>query len=202
MQRSNPDEATVTRTLRRLWANQWARGLLVAISAWAGVEVIRQISTAPPRRGDPGLLWRLFVERQCGADAAGQWECDQSASVVGFVVILVAGAVLIAALDAWWRDWRAFREGNAPDRWRAQYIEHALRYAEYQWVPCPEKDIGPHWWEAQIPGFDGPKGHSVDRDYARRALRDDLDRWITERRRAGEPLPIVDGMSIGIRVEP
>jgi hypothetical protein len=118
----------------------------------------------------------------------------------GFALLVVCLAVPIALwiLWQWTQDWRAYRVWTAKDRLVAQYARAAVRHAEFCAVAAPYLHTG-CMYEGRIPGIDGVTAEGVSRDICRHNLEQAVVKWVDERQADGEPLPIVDGIELGIR---
>ena len=74
-----------------------------------------------------------------------------------------------------------------------QYIRAAMQRAEYR-----QLDSGD--WFADVPGFDGVWADGPSVESCRAELEDVLGEWLLLKVRDGDPLPVVDGLELNVRV--
>lgn len=76
------------------------------------------------------------------------------------------------------------------------YINAAMRRAKYEILPEDQSYYG------EIPGFDGVFANASSLEECRVELMSTLEDWILFRVSRHLPLPVVDGLSLGVGVPP
>lgn len=76
-----------------------------------------------------------------------------------------------------------------------KYLAAMMRHAEY-------KDLGAEGWFAHVTGVQGPWANAATREETERELRSVLEDWLLLGLRFGDPLPVVDGIDLNVKLEP
>jgi predicted RNase H-like HicB family nuclease len=74
-----------------------------------------------------------------------------------------------------------------------RYIQAAMNHAHYEILP----EDGSYYGE--IPGFEGIYANTASLEVCREELQEVLEEWLVLRVSQRLPLPVVDGISLGIR---
>ena len=73
-----------------------------------------------------------------------------------------------------------------------EYIQKAVERAEY-------KRLDDGTWFVEIPGFEGVWANAKSVEECRRELIEVLEEWLVLKIRDGDPIPVVDGISLMAR---
>lgn len=73
------------------------------------------------------------------------------------------------------------------------YIRAAMQCAEY-------KKLDDGTWFAEIPGFEGVWANAISVESCRSELEDVLGEWLLLKVHDGDPLPVVDGLELNVRL--